>query len=131
MGAAFKHPTPNSLIHPSFGLVFFSQVMGAHPLITEELAPKGAGNYQLELTYDSNQLRVDRATSLVKPQCRFFHRHPWRCRLHLRTAPPKGYRARRAKRTSRKLGNSEIAFKWRFYEEDALRLAVRPRPAHR
>lgn len=119
-----------SLLATCIGLFLLGQVpltaRGAHPLITEDTSTQGAGNHQLELTYDSSHLEdgasQTREESLsailsmgILDDLDFIFGLPYE-RVTERVG---------AKRT-RGLGDSEIAFKWRFYEADEFSLAVRP-----
>lgn len=101
--------------------------LAAHPLITEDTGTQGAGNYQLELTYDSNHL--EDASSKTREESfnavfsigvvdnlDFIVALPYE-----KVTEKSGTRTRASG-----VGDAEIAVKWRFYDEEALSLALRP-----
>jgi len=101
---------------------------GAHPLLTEDTGTQGAGHYQLELTYDSNypadsvgkqrEQTVNAVLSIgILENLDFIVALPYE---HVREG------GGGSRPTSEGLGDAELAAKWRFYEEGALSLALRP-----
>lgn len=102
-------------------------VMGAHPLITEDTGTHGAGNYQLELTYDSNHLKEGSIRSREENFNTVFSVGVLDNLDFIVSLPYEMVTVHAgAKHTSRGLGDSEIALKWRFYDEGPLSFAVRP-----
>lgn len=99
----------------------------AHPLLTEDTGIQGAGNTQLEFTYDQSTTRnagtMTRAQSL-----NVVFSHGLADTLDLIVGLPYERIAERGAASTRVKGyaDMEIAAKWRFYEDGPLSIALRP-----
>lgn len=99
----------------------------AHPLLTEDTGIQGAGNTQLEFTYDQSTTRnagtMTRAQSL-----NVVFSYGLADTLDLIVGLPYERIAERGAASTRVKGyaDMEIAAKWRFYEDGPLSIALRP-----
>ena len=103
--------------------------LAGHPLFTEDTGTQGAGRFQLEITHDlSNTKNADtktRAQSINAVLSAGLTEN-----LDVIAALPHERLTERAgaeaSSTVKGFSDAEIAAKWRFYEEDALSIALRP-----
>lgn len=101
---------------------------GAHPLITEDTGTQGVGNYQLELTYDSNHKQDPPNKNREQSFNAVFSAGVLENLDVIFTLPYENVseRSDSGKHQVEGLGDIEIGAKWRFYEDEALSLALRP-----
>lgn len=103
-------------------------VHAAHPLFTEDTGTQGAGRYQLELTLDRSR-DADADTRVRARSANMVFSAGLTDALDLILGLPHEHLTEAtgaAKARYSGYSDAEIAVKWRFYEEGALSLALRP-----
>lgn len=100
----------------------------AHPLLTEDTGTQGAGDYQLELTYDVSRDRDAGIRTGTRNTNAIFSAGLTDTFDFIITLPHERLTERldTGKTTVMGYGDMEIAAKWRFYEASALSFALRP-----
>lgn len=105
-----------------------ANALAAHPLITEDTGTQGTGNFQLELTQDLAHDK-DAGTETRDRSFSAILSYGLTDTLDIIAALPYEHSIERSggtKTTVHGFSDMEIAAKWRFYEEGALSLALRP-----
>lgn len=105
-----------------------ANALAAHPLITEDTGTQGTGNFQLELTQDLAHDK-DAGTETRDRSFSAILSYGLTDTLDIIAALPYEHSTERSggtKTTVHGFSDMEIAAKWRFYEEGALSLALRP-----
>lgn len=102
--------------------------LAGHPLLTEDTGTQGAGNYQLELTHDLSHTRDGETKARAKSINAVLSAGLTDTLDFILTLPYEQLSERTGSSSASAAGfaGSEAAAKWRFYEEDALSLALRP-----
>ena len=105
-----------------------ANALAAHPLITEDTGTQGTGNFQIELTQDLTQDK-DTGTETRDRSFSAILSYGLTDTFDIIAALPYEHSTEHSggtKTTVHGFSDMEIAFKWRFYEEGALSLALRP-----
>jgi hypothetical protein len=100
----------------------------AHPLITEDTGTQGAGNSQIEFTYDALRDNED-GVRLAADWFSAVYSYGWRDDLDVIVSLPYGrVRIEEDGETTQAsgVGDMGLDLKWRFYEREALSFALKP-----
>jgi hypothetical protein len=115
------------ILGPIFFALWPMTALGGHPLLTEDTGTQGAGHYQLELTYDSNHQEDSDTESREQIVNAVLSIGILENLDYIVTLPYEHVSERTGNRTTAEgIADAEIAVKWRFYEDEALSLALRP-----